>query len=139
MSLLIKKDQEKKDFGAASLAPIHHLLNSHDNWNPKWYPVKANKNVNKGKYQNIDDNKEMFDWLVKNAGKRMEGEKLRALHHLFDTKMNKPMKNAVARICQKNKIFAGSSSVFYQVASVAGQHIQGSGKYMSDIHLENWG
>ena len=65
--------------------------------------MKANKNVNKGKYRNIDDNKEMLDWLVKNAGKRMEGGKLRALHHPFDTQMNKAMKNAVARLCPKRQ------------------------------------
>jgi hypothetical protein len=39
----------------------------------------------------------MFNWLIENVGKRMEGEKLKALHHSFDTQMIEVMNNAVAR------------------------------------------
>ena len=43
----------------------------------------------------------MFDWLIENVSKKMEGEKLKALHHPFDTQMNEAMNNAVARRCPK--------------------------------------
>ena len=48
------------------------------------------------------------------------------------------MNNAVARRCPKNKMFAGSQSLVYRVASVAGQQTQGADKYMSDV-FENLG
>ena len=65
----------------------------------------------------------------------MEGEKLKALHHPFDTQMNEAMNNApVARRCPKNKMFAGSQSLLYRVALVAGQQTQGADKYMSDVY-----
>ena len=78
----------------------------------------------------------MFDWLIENVGKRMEGEKLKALHHPIDTQMNEVMNNAVGRGCPKNKMFAGSQSLLYWVASVAGQQqrTQGADKYMSDVY-----
>ena len=41
----------------------------------------------------------MFDWLVENVGKTMEGEKLKALHRPFDKQMNEAMSNDVARHC----------------------------------------
>ena len=55
----------------------------------------------------------MFDWLIENVSKKMEGEKLKALHHPFDTQMNEAMNNAVARRCPKTKMFAGSQSLLY--------------------------
>jgi methylthioribose-1-phosphate isomerase len=76
----------------------------------------------------------MFDWLIQNVGKRMEGEKLKALHHPFDTQMIEAMNNAVARRCPKNKMFAGSQSLVYRVASVAGQQTKSANKYMSDVY-----
>ena len=76
----------------------------------------------------------MFDWLIENVSKKVEGEKLKALHHPFDTQMNEAMNNAVARRCPKNKIFAGSQSLLYRVALVAGQQTQGADKYMSDVY-----
>ena len=76
------------------MAPIHHLFDSHEHCNPEWCPAKANKRVSKGKYQNIEDNKEMFDWLIENVSKKMEGEKLKALHHpMLNTRKN-PQGNA---------------------------------------------
>jgi hypothetical protein len=85
------------------MAPIHLLFDSHEHCNPEWCPTKANKRVSNGKYRNIDDNKEIFDRLIENVGKRMEGEKLKALHYPFDTQMNEGMKNAVTRHCPKTK------------------------------------
>jgi hypothetical protein len=101
----IKKNRHKpfEYFRTASIAPIHHLFDSHEHCNPEWCPAKANKRVSKGKYRNIEDNKEMFDWLIENVSKKMEGEKLKALHHPFDTQMNEAMNNAVARRCPKTK------------------------------------
>ena len=64
----------------------------------------------------------------------MEGEKLKALHHPFDIQMNEAMNNAVARRCPKNKMFAGSQSLVYRVASVAVQQTKGANKYMSDVY-----
>ena len=116
------------------MAPTHHLFDSHKHCNPEWCPAKANKNVSTGKYRNIEYNKEMFDWLIQSFGKRMEGEKLKALHHPFDTQMNEAMNNAVARRCPKNKMFAGSQSLVYRVASVAVQQTKGANKYMSDVY-----
>jgi hypothetical protein len=71
------------------------------------------KQVKKLVKENIEDNKEMFDWLIENVSKKMEGEKLKALHHPFDTQMNEAMNNAVARRCPKTKMFAGSQSLLY--------------------------
>ena len=96
------------------MVPIQHLFESHEHCNPEWCHAKANKRVSNGKYRNIDYNKEMFDCLIENFGKRMEGEKLKALHHPFDTQMNEAMNNAVARHCPKNKMFAGSRSLLYR-------------------------
>ena len=98
---LIQKNQDKtfSGFCAASLMPIHHLFNTHNQSNPEWCPVKANKSVSTCKYWNINDDKEMFDWLVENVGKTMEGEKLKALHRPFDKQMNEAMSNDVARHC----------------------------------------
>ena len=68
----IKKNRHKpfEDFRTASMAPIHHLFDSHEHCNPEWCPAKANKRVSKGKYRNIEDNKEMFDWLIENVSKK---------------------------------------------------------------------
>ena len=44
------------------------------------------------------------------------------------------MNNAVSRRCPNNKVFAGSGSLQYRVASVAGQQTQGVTKYMSDVY-----
>ena len=77
------------------MAPIHLLFDIHEHCNPEWCPTKANKRVSNGKYRNVDNNKEMFDCHV---GKRMEGEKLKALHHsFFDTQMIEVMNNNFTR------------------------------------------
>jgi hypothetical protein len=94
----------------------------------------TNKIVCKGKYRNIYDNKELFDWLLETIGKKMEGEKLKALHHPIDAQMNETMNNAVARCCPIHKIFTGSKSLIYRVASVTGKHKQGTGIYMSNVY-----
>jgi hypothetical protein len=62
----------------------------------EWCPAKAKKII-KGKYRNIHNNKEIFDWVIENVGKRMEDEKPKALHYPFDTQMIEAMNNAVAR------------------------------------------
>ena len=63
----------------------------------------------------------------------MKGEKFNAIHHPFDTQMNKAMTNAVTRRCPKNNMFA-ASNLSRQLASLAGKNTQGAGKYMSNIH-----
>ena len=50
----------------------------------------------------LANNKEMFDWLIENVGKRMEGEKLKALHHPIDTQMNEAMNYTVCNALSKN-------------------------------------
>ena len=76
----INKNRHKpfEDFHTASMAPIHHLFDSLEHCNPEWFPAKANKRVSKGKYRNIEDNKEMFDWLIKNVNKN---RRLRSSKH----------------------------------------------------------
>ena len=46
------------------------------------------------------------------------------------------MNNAVSRLCPKNKVFAGSGSLHYRVASVAGQQTQEVTKYMNDVYRQ---
>ena len=84
------------------------------NCNPEWCPAKANKRVSIGKYRNIDDNKEKFDLLIENFGESMEGEKLKALHHPFDTQMNDAMNNAVATRCPKTKCLLAPEACFIE-------------------------
>ena len=52
----------------------------------------------------------------------------------FDMQINKAMNNAVSRRCPNNKVFAGSGSLQYRVASVAGQQTQEVTKYMNDVY-----
>ena len=66
----------------------------------------------------------LYDWLMFNVAAKVEGEKLLSLYHPFDTQINEAMNNAVSRQCPKNKVFAGSGSLQYRVASVAGQQTQ---------------
>ena len=101
-----------------------------------WCPVKAGKNVSNGKYHDMKTERPLYDWLMFNVAAKVEGKKLLSLYHPFDTQINEAMNNAVSRRCPNNKVFAGSGSLHYRVASVAGQQTQEVTKYMNDVYRQ---
>jgi hypothetical protein len=104
---------------------VEHLLDNHDFCDEKWCQKKQGKNMEKGQYWCKEKHAKLYEQLKAIAKPYMTKKMLVDANHPYNTQMNEPLNNSVAKLAPKNKVFGISLALTSRVAVVAGIQIYG--------------
>jgi hypothetical protein len=130
------RNKQFHEFKHNSNAVIEHLFNDHTYCSDDWCPVKkaqARQEEYKGEYRSKVEHAREYQQIRNAIGPYLTDEKLKEIHHPFDSQKNESFNKSVSKYAPKGRTYSMTMALTARICIAAGVANVGAYKYWTEV------